>query len=66
MPTSRSSVGCGVRGLERAFFAGQVLVLRGQSLSPAQFAAPRRLGPPQPRERPVSTIRSFNILILST
>ncbi len=35
--------------LERAFFAGQVLVLRGQSLTPTQFVAfACRLGPPQP------------------
>ena len=54
-------------GLERAFFAGQVLVLRGQSLTAAQFAAfARRLGPPQPH-----VIDQFhhpedpNILILS-
>jgi taurine dioxygenase len=53
--------------LERAFFAAQVLVLRGQSLTPAQFAAfARRLGPPQPH-----VIDQFhhpedpNILILS-
>jgi taurine dioxygenase len=53
--------------LERAFFAGQVLVLRGQSLKPAQFVAfARRLGPPQPH-----VIDQFhhpedrNILILS-
>ena len=53
--------------LQRAFFAGQVLVLRGQSLTPAQFAAfARRLGPPQPH-----VIDQFhhpadpNILILS-
>ena len=53
--------------LERAFFAGQVLVLRGQSLTPAQFIAfARRLGPPQPH-----VIDQFhhpadpNILILS-
>ena len=53
--------------LERAFYAGQVLVLRGQKLTPAQFAAfARRLGPPQPH-----VIDQFhhpddpNILILS-
>jgi taurine dioxygenase len=53
--------------LERAFYAGQVLVLRGQSLTPAQFVAfARRLGPPQPH-----VIDQFhhpqdaNILILS-
>src|SRR6266550_2248989 len=53
--------------IERAFYAGQVLVLRGQSLTPAQFAAfAGRLGPPQPH-----VIDQFhhpadpNILILS-
>jgi len=53
--------------LERAFYAGQVLVLRGQKLTPAQFVAfARRLGPPQPH-----VIDQFhhpedpNILILS-
>ena len=53
--------------LERAFFAGQVLVLRGQSLTPGQFVAfARRLGPPEPH-----VIDQFhhpddpNILILS-
>jgi len=53
--------------LERAFFAHQVLVLRGQRLTPAQFLAfARRLGPPQPH-----VIDQFhhpadpNILILS-
>jgi taurine dioxygenase len=53
--------------IERAFFEGQVLVLRGQSLTPAQFVAfARRLGPPQPH-----VIDQFhhpedsNILILS-
>lgn len=53
--------------LERAFYTGQVLVLRGQSLTPAQFAAfASRLGPPQPH-----VIDQFhhpadpNILILS-
>ena len=53
--------------LERAFFAGQVLVLRGQTLTPAQFVAfACRLGPPQPH-----VIDQFhhpedpNILILS-
>ena len=53
--------------IERAFYAGQVLVLRGQSLTPAQFVAfARRLGPPQPH-----VIDQFhhpedsNILILS-
>ena len=53
--------------IERAFYAGQVLVLRGQSLTPAEFVAfARRLGPPQPH-----VIDQFhhpedpNILILS-
>ena len=53
--------------LERAFFAGQVLVLRGQSLTAAQFVAfARRFGPPEPH-----VIDQFhhpddpNILILS-
>ena len=41
--------------IERAFYAGQVLVLRGQSLTPAQFVAfARRFGPPAAaRHRPV-------------
>ena len=35
--------------IERAFFAGQVLVFRGQRLMPAQFHAfARRFGPPEP------------------
>ncbi len=35
--------------IEDAFFAGQVLVLRGQRLAPAQFHAfARRFGPPEP------------------
>jgi len=53
--------------LERAFYAGQVLVLRGQKLTPTQFVAfARRLGPPRPH-----VIDQFhhrddpNILILS-
>lgn len=53
--------------IEAAFYAGQVLVLRGQSLTPAQFVAfARRLGEPQPH-----VIDQFhhpadpNILILS-
>ncbi len=53
--------------IEAAFYAGQVLVLRGQSLTPAQFLAfARRLGEPQPH-----VIDQFhhpadpNILILS-
>ena len=53
--------------VERAFYAAQVLVLRAQSLAPAQFVAfARRLGRPQPH-----VIDQFhhpadaNILILS-
>lgn len=53
--------------LEAAFYANQVLALRGQDISAAQFAAfARRLGPPQPH-----VIDQFhhpedpNILILS-
>jgi len=53
--------------LEAAFFRGQVLVLRGQALAPAQFVAfARRFGPPEPH-----VIDQFhhpddpNILILS-
>jgi taurine dioxygenase len=53
--------------IERAFFEGQVLVLRAQALTAAQFVAfARRLGPPQPH-----VIDQFhhpddpNILILS-
>src|SRR5678816_667660 len=53
--------------LERAFYRGQVLSIRAQSLTAAQFAAfARRLGPPQPH-----VIDQFhhpddhNILILS-
>jgi taurine dioxygenase len=53
--------------IERVFVEGQVLVLRAQSLTPAQFVAfARRLGPPQPH-----VIDQFhhpddpNILILS-
>ena len=53
--------------IERAFYAGQVLALRAQKLTPAQFLAfARRLGPPQPH-----VIDQFhhpedpNILILS-
>ena len=53
--------------LEQAFYANQVLVLRGQHLTPAQFANfARRIGPPQPH-----VIDQFhhpedpNILILS-
>src|SRR5271169_1735564 len=53
--------------LERAFFTGQVLVLRGQRLTPAQFVAfARRFGTPEPH-----VIDQFhhpadpNILVLS-
>src|SRR5436190_12923390 len=53
--------------IERAFFAGQVLVLRDQRLTPAQYVAfARRFGPPEPH-----VIDQFhhpadpNILILS-
>jgi taurine dioxygenase len=53
--------------LERAFYRGQVLVLRGQSVTPRQFVAfARRFGPPEPH-----VIDQFhhpedpNILILS-
>jgi taurine dioxygenase len=53
--------------IERAFYAGQVLALRGQTLAPRQFAAfAARFGPPQPH-----VIDQFhhpddpNILILS-
>ncbi len=55
------------RELEQAFFRGQVLVLRGQSLTPAQYVVfARRFGPPEPH-----VIDQFhhpddpNILILS-
>ena len=53
--------------IERTFFQGQVLVLRAQSLAPAQYVAfARRFGPPEPH-----VIDQFhhpadpNILILS-
>src|SRR6266568_2585545 len=53
--------------LERTFFEGQVLVLRAQSLTPAQYVGfARRFGPPEPH-----VIDQFhhpddpNILILS-
>ena len=55
------------RDLERAFYARQILVLRGQRITAAQFLAfARRIGPPQPH-----VIDQFhhpedpNILILS-
>jgi taurine dioxygenase len=53
--------------IERFFFQGQVLVLRGQSLPPSQYVAfARRLGPPEPHvidqfHHPADS----NILILS-
>jgi taurine dioxygenase len=57
----------GFTEIEAAFFRGQVLVLRGQSLAPPQFVAfARRFGPPEPH-----VIDQFhhpddpNILILS-
>ena len=35
--------------IERAFFSGQVMVFRGQHLTPAQFHAfAKRFGPPEP------------------
>jgi taurine dioxygenase len=53
--------------IERVFFEGQVLVIRGQTLTPSQFVAfARRFGPPEPH-----VIDQFhhpadpNILILS-
>ena len=56
-----------VAEIESAFYAGQVLALRAQKLTPAQFVSfARRLGPPQPH-----VIDQFhhpedpNILILS-
>ena len=40
--------------IEESFFRGQVLVLRGQSLTPAQFLAfARRFGPPEPHVRTI-------------
>ena len=66
--TSREPLdGAAFAELETAFFRGQVLVLRGQALTPAQFVAfARRFGPPEPH-----VIDQFhhpddpNILILS-
>ena len=53
--------------IERLFFEGEVLVIRGQTLTPSQFVAfARRFGPPEPH-----VIDQFhhpadpNILILS-
>lgn len=64
---SRSMSDDAFAGIERAFYAGQLLVLRGQALTAAQFGAfARRLGQPQPH-----VIDQFhhphdpNILILS-
>ena len=64
---SRPLTGDQFETIERAFFAGQVLVLRGQSLRPGQYLAfARRFGPPEPH-----VIDQFhhpeesNILILS-
>ena len=64
---SRPLDGAAFAELEAAFFRGQVLVLRGQALTPAQFVAfARRFGPPEPH-----VIDQFhhpddpNILILS-
>ena len=55
------------RELERAFYQHQVLAVRAQTLTPAQFVAfARRIGPPQPH-----VIDQFhhpkdpNILVLS-
>jgi taurine dioxygenase len=59
--------GADFREIEHAFYQGQVLVLRGQTLTPEQFVAfARRFGPPEPH-----VIDQFhhpadaNILILS-
>ncbi|MBI3375564.1 MAG: TauD/TfdA family dioxygenase [Betaproteobacteria bacterium] len=46
---SQTITDAGFGEIERAFFAGQVLVLRAQRLTPAQFLAfARRFGPPEP------------------
>ena len=46
---SQPMTGAGFAEVERAFFAGQVLVLRAQRLTPAQFLAfARHFGPPEP------------------
>ncbi len=64
---SRPLSGAAFAELERAFFAGQVFVLRDQRLTPQQFVAfAQRLGPPEPHvidqfHHPVDS----NILILS-
>jgi taurine dioxygenase len=64
---SRPLSDAGFRALEQAFYANQVLAIRAQQLSAAQFVAfARRIGPPQPH-----VIDQFhhaedrNILILS-
>jgi taurine dioxygenase len=64
---SQPMSGAQFEDLERAFFTGQVLVLRGQRLTPAQFVAfARRFGTPEPH-----VIDQFhhpadpNILVLS-
>jgi taurine dioxygenase len=55
------------REIERAFFAAQVLVLRGQDLSPSQFLEfARRFGPPEPHVIDQFHHKEFaDILILS-
>jgi taurine dioxygenase len=65
--TSRPLSDAAFEEIERTFFQGQVLVLRAQSLTPAQYVAfARRFGPPEPH-----VIDQFhhpadpNILILS-
>lgn len=46
---SQPMTDAGFAEIERAFFAGQVLVFRAQRLAPAQFLAfARRFGPPEP------------------
>lgn len=46
---SQPMTDAGFAEIERAFFAGQVLVLRAQRLTPAQFHAfARHFGPPEP------------------
>ncbi|MEO8250033.1 MAG: TauD/TfdA family dioxygenase [Burkholderiales bacterium] len=61
--------------VEKAFYAAQVLVLRAQSLTPAQFVAfAKRLGPPQPHvidqfhhlEDPNILILLWRITVLET
>ena len=55
------------RGIEQAFFAAQVLVLRGQQLSASQFLEfARRFGPPEPHVIDQFHHKEFaDILILS-